>query len=443
MASPQHVTREAFLSNLRESGLLSPTQFTEVIEHLPDSPRGRVLARSLVEMGLLTRYQAEQLLAGRSLGFFLGKYRVLEEIGKGGMGRVFKAIHQTMNRVVALKVLAPHYGRTDRAQRLFTREVQAIARLSHPNIVTAYDAGTVGNRDYLVMEFVDGPSLDLLVRQQGALPVGQACAFIRQAALGLQYAFEQGMVHRDIKPGNLLLGRESDGRGIIKVLDFGLARLVEPSPFEPGTGDSILTRENVVMGTPDFVSPEQARSLHAADIRSDLYSLGCTFYFLLTGDMPFPGGTVLEKLIRHTTDMPVPLARRRPEVPAAVEAIVERLLAKDPKDRFQTPAELAVSLAPFAVDLPVAIARPSSEPAATSPGPDEDLFGPTPEAAPEQVSTLPPNFALTQHSTPLPRRPVVAPTPQDELRRRVLTAVGIAVGVIGALVGLIGLLWGR
>ena len=446
----QSVSREDFLTNLRDSGLLTADQFAEVLTHLPDSPRGRVAARALVEMGLLTRFQAEQLLAGRSLGFFLlGKYRILEELGRGGMGRVFKAIHLTMNRVVALKVLSAHYGRTERAQKLFRREMQAIARLSHPNIVTAYDADLAAGRAYLVMEYVDGPSLDFLVREKGPLPVGQACEFIRQAALGLQFAHEKGMVHRDIKPGNLLLARAAGpgGRCTVKVLDFGLARLNEPDPLKVADGDSILSQDNMVLGTPDYVAPEQARSLHFADIRSDLYSLGCTFYFLLTGQAPFPGGSVMEKLIRHATDMPVPVGKLRREVPLPVATIVGRLLAKKPEDRFQTPGELAAALRPFSLEMPVpvAFAAPPQRPAPRDSDSDEEFFWHRePAESADAGGTVPPSFGMTQHSVELPpRRTVRRRTPEEELRHRVLTAVGIGVGVIGALIGLIALLWGR
>jgi eukaryotic-like serine/threonine-protein kinase len=351
MATP-HVDRQTFLANLRQSGLVSENQLVAVRERLPDTNRGRVIARALVECGLLTKFQAEMLLAGRTGGFVLGQYRILDQLGQGGMGRVFKALHTTMNRVVALKVLAPQLVETDKAQQLFHREMQAAARLHHPNIVTAYDANRVGDRYYLVMEYVDGPNLDRLVRENGPLPVGQACEFARQAALGLQHAHEVGMVHRDIKPANLLLQRfgpqAAERRCTVKILDFGLARLSDPG--EADGPDTIPTRPNVIMGTPDYVAPEQARDLHSADIRADLYSLGCTLYFLLTGRVPFPGGSSLEKLVRHMSLEPVPVEQLRPEVPPGVAAIVRRLLAKRPADRFQTPAELAAALAPYAAE---------------------------------------------------------------------------------------------
>jgi serine/threonine-protein kinase len=348
------IDRLTFLENLRQSGLIPSAQLQEILGQLPETYRGRVIARELVTRGLLTKFQAEMLLAGRTSGFRLGQYRILDQLGQGGMGRVFKAVHQTMNRIVALKVVTSQLVKTEEGRQLFMREVRAAARLMHPNIVTAYDANQIGDRHFMVMEFVDGPNLEQLVRQQGPLPVGQACDFIRQAANGLQFALENHMVHRDIKPANLLVqragGSARDTQCIVKILDFGLARLHQRSPSDEPGPNTILTKENAVMGTPDFLSPEQARDLHKVDIRSDLYSLGCTFYYLLTGRVPFPGGTTLEKLVRHGTEEPTPVESLRSEVPAAVAAMVRRLMAKQPVERFQTPAELAAALTPFAVN---------------------------------------------------------------------------------------------
>jgi serine/threonine protein kinase len=355
MATPS-VDRRTFLANLRHSGLLNADQWPVVAKSLPKTTRGRVVARDLVARGLLTKFQAEQLLAGRTGGFFLGPYRIVEQLGEGGMGRVYKAEHRAFGRIVALKALAPSVLKSDRALELFLREVRAIAQLVHPNIVTAFDADRAANgRYYLVLEYVNGPNLDQLVREGGPLPVGQACAYVRQAALGLQHAHERGLVHRDIKPSNLLLQRTGTGgevHGVVKVSDFGLARLGEGDGDADEVGGTIVTKQNTVMGTPDYLSPEQARDLHLADIRSDLYSLGGTLYFLLTGEVPFPGGTPLQKLLRHSTEETVPVERLRPDVPPAVAAIVRRLMAKKPAARFQVPAEVASALAPFAVDSP-------------------------------------------------------------------------------------------
>lgn len=363
-----HIHRNQFLRNLEKCGLFDHAELREIARTLPSTDRGRVLARYLVQDGTLTKFQAENLLANRTNGFVLGQYKILEELGKGGMGRVFKAEHMTMGRVVALKVLAASLTRTEKARQLFQREVRAAGKLVHPHIVTAFDANRVGERYFLVLEYIDGPTLSSLVRDQGPLPIGQACEFVRQAALGLQHAHALGMVHRDIKPSNLLvqppLGATLEAGGVVKITDFGLARLSdadEPraAPREEASDDSIFAGPQQVMGTPDYLSPEQGRNLDDADIRSDLYSLGCSFYFLLTGEVPFPGGSALEKLVRHATVDAEPVEDLRPAVPARVAGLVRAMMAKDPAARPQTPLELADALEPFAEVRPVVWHRPN------------------------------------------------------------------------------------
>lgn len=357
MSTPQTMDRQTFLANLRQSGLVNGKQLNKVAPHLPPSNQGSAIAQVMVDKGLLTKFQAELLLNGRSTGFHLGQYRILDYLGRGGMGRVFKAEHQTMNRVVAIKVLAPQMVKTPKVQQLFQREVRAAAQLVHPNIVTAFDANQAGDRCYLVMEYVDGPNMEDLVRQHGPLSIGMAAEFIRQVATGLQYAHEMGMVHRDIKPANLLVQRaagNSPGANCqVKILDFGLARLQGCGATKGPGGESIVSEKNQVMGTPDYLSPEQARNLHNVDIRSDLYALGCTFYFLLTGKVPFPGGNTLEKLVRHSTDEAIPLEHIRKDVPRPLLALIRKLMAKDPKDRYQAPMEVALAVAPYAVQGPL------------------------------------------------------------------------------------------
>jgi len=276
------------------------------------------------------------------------RYRVLGLLGQGGMGAVYKAEHRQMGRAVALKVISPALVGSDAAVRRFRQEVQAAARLHHPNIVTAHDADEAGGLHFLIMEFLDGESLDEYLRRKGALPVAEACDYVRQAALGLQHAHEQGMVHRDVKPHNLM--RTPDGR--IKILDFGLARLgrAEDAPSLP-TGpaaSSQLTAAGAVMGTADYMAPEQAGDARSADIRADIYSLGCTLYHLLTGRVPYPDGSAMDKLTRHTAEPPPDLARLRPGLPAGVVAVVRKMMAKDPAARYRTPVEVAAALAPIA-----------------------------------------------------------------------------------------------
>lgn len=435
----QHVDRETFLARLRDSNLLSTEDLDRAVELAADAEQAKSIARLLVKNGLLTRFQAEMVYRGRTDGFILGQYRVLDELGRGGMGRVFKAEHQTMNRIVALKVVAASLMKTERARKLFQREVRAAARLIHPNIVTAYDANHVGDRHYLVMEFVNGPNLQDLVKERGPLSVGQACDFIRQAAIGLQYAHEMGMVHRDIKPSNLLAQRSPGKPCVIKILDFGLARLHEPKDASRKLQDSLPGYEQQVMGTPDYLSPEQARNLHSADIRSDLYSLGCTMHYLLTGQVPFPGGTALEKLVRHGSDAPAPVHELRPDVPPDVSAIVTKLLAKKPGDRYQTPLELAAELTPLAMQgsgsLPQIQLGALGDDLTTGESPWADIFDGDERNA--LISTLPADLALTpmQSSLRLKHRPE-APAAGRRISQKWLT-IGILTGaaIVGFFLG--------
>jgi serine/threonine protein kinase len=288
------------------------------------------------------------------------RYELLEFIGAGGMGSVYKAMHRLMDRVVALKVVNPQLvGRADMVER-FRREVQTAARLNHPNIVTAYDADQAGRTHFFVMEFVDGVGLDRVLGHVGQLTVRQACDYARQAALGLQHAFERGTVHRDIKPHNLMLTPQ----GVVKILDFGLARYASET-FLGGAalGESIhdaateviavrhasdLTPAYFLVGTANYMAPEEGLDARTADIRADVYSLGCTLYHMLAGEVPFPEGNPEEKLRQHLRDRPRPLAALRGDLPAGLPELVERMMAKTPADRYQTPGEVARALAPFA-----------------------------------------------------------------------------------------------
>jgi serine/threonine-protein kinase len=409
MNAPQPVDRKTFLANLRQSRLLSETQLSDTLNELPQTARGMAVARALVEKNLLTRFQAERLLAGRNTGFLLGQYRILDQLGQGGMGRVFKAEHLAMKRLVALKVLAPKLIESERARELFLREVQAAAQLVHPNVVAAFDAGEADGRFFLVLEFVDGPNLDQLVRDQGPLPVSLACEYIKQTATGLQAAHALGMVHRDIKPSNLLLQRwdrrQADSTalteqtpGLIKISDFGLARLHAPGANLAAT---ICVKQNTVMGTPDFLSPEQAHDLHSTDIRSDLYSLGCTFFYLLAGQVPFPSGTAIEKLIRHSSEPLPPVTDFCSDVPAEVIDIIDRLQRKDPEERIQSPRELAEALEPFTAKatLPwMAPPMPSCSSLDTAPTP----IGEAESSSPNVLETSSWGELSALHSTDVP-----------------------------------------
>jgi WD40 repeat protein/tRNA A-37 threonylcarbamoyl transferase component Bud32 len=269
-------------------------------------------------------------------------YEILAELGRGGMGVVYQARQRGRDRVVALKVIRKERLVHPEAARRFRREAQAAARLSHPNIVQVYESDQDGDTHFLAMEYVPGVTLQRLVEQSGPLAVELACDVVRQTARGLQHAAEQALVHRDIKPANLMLVTRAP-RPLVKILDMGVARLYQLRDL-PEDSLTTLTRDGSVIGTPDYIAPEQLEDPHAADTRADLYSLGCTFYFLLSGSVPFPGGTLVQKLDRQRWETPPSVDQLRHEVPAAVAAVVRRLMAKHPDDRYRSPGELAAAL---------------------------------------------------------------------------------------------------
>ncbi|MBN2580034.1 MAG: DUF1080 domain-containing protein [Pirellulales bacterium] len=293
----------------------------------------------------------------------LGEYQLLARLGEGGMGCVFMARHTRLDRIVALKVIARDRVGNPQAAARFEREMQAIGRLSHPNIVQAHDAREIEGTSVLVMEFVEGVDLGDLIRQQGPLPIAEACELARQAALGLQYAHENGLVHRDVKPSNLMLDRE----GRVKILDLGLALLADESAAAEG-----LTSAGHALGTADYVAPEQLADSHGVDIRADIYSLGCTLYHLLTGQAPFSAKQYqrpFEKLVGHVRDAAPDARRLRPDVPPGLAAVLGRMLAKEPDGRFSQPREAAEALAPLAAgaDLVRLVAQSGSDSPPTTP----------------------------------------------------------------------------
>ncbi|MCI0462969.1 MAG: serine/threonine protein kinase [Gemmataceae bacterium] len=315
--------------------------------------QARAFARELIQLGLLTPYQANQLLTGRGPSLAVGPYRILERLGEGGVGQVFKARHRLLHRVVALKLIRPERVTHPTTVGRFQREVQAAAQLDHPNVVRAYDAHEEAGTYYFAMQYVEGADLNRLVKERGPLSVAQACHCIAQAARGLQHIHQNGLVHRDVKPGNLMVTGGSSG-GTVKILDLGLARLNE-SPEEGAERRPALTQLGMVVGTYDYMAPEQARDSRLADARSDLYSLGCTFYFLLTGRPPFPEGGALEKMMHHQLDEPAPVESLRSGVAPEVLAILRKLMAKRPEDRYQIAAEAADALTPFCAEAPAVV----------------------------------------------------------------------------------------
>ncbi|RMF89024.1 MAG: serine/threonine protein kinase, partial [Planctomycetota bacterium] len=335
------VTVERFLDLVARSKLIDPDQLQRTLAQWKeaglnlDEISSKDLAQRFVDTGMLTAWQCEKLLEGRYKGFFLNKYKLLDHLGTGGMSSVYLAEHVLMERRVAIKVLPKQ--RVEDASYLarFHREAQAAAALDHRNIVRAYDVDNDGVNHYLVMEYVEGIDLQRMVRRDGPLPYHKAAEYIRQAAQGLQYAHEHGLIHRDVKPANLLV----DSKGVVKILDLGLARFTEDN--KPSL--TVAHDENV-LGTADYLAPEQAVDSHGVDHRADIYSLGCTLYFCLTGHPPFTEGTLPQRLIAHQKQPPPDIRKDRPDAPQDLVAICMKMMAKKRSKRFQTMAEVAGAL---------------------------------------------------------------------------------------------------
>src|SRR4051794_10878992 len=438
---PAPATREEFLDVVRKSGVLDDESISAFASAAQDSgislDEPVAVAQQMIRDGLLTSYQAKQLLQGKYRRFLVGgKYKLLEPLGAGGMGQVFLCRHIYMNRLVALKVLPIDKLKDSSMLERFYREARAVAALDHPNIVRAYDIDQDVGLDeasprplhYIVMEFVDGASLQELIARRGPMDPTRAAHYMKQAALGLEHAHEAGLVHRDVKPGNLLLDRT----GTLKVLDLGLARF-----FEAGK-ESVTERfdeKNAILGTADYLAPEQARG-ETVDIRADIYSLGATFYFLLTGKAPFEEGTITQKLLWSQTKAPKAILERRPDVPPEIIAVIDKMMAKDAKDRYQTPKEVAEALAPFTqtpIPPPAADEMPRRSLAALSPGsPSQVLLPstPSPRTIPATlVRSGPGSGSNTAVKTVAPKTPAPAPAgpstpvPSPGPRSRSLPAV--------------------
>jgi serine/threonine protein kinase len=338
---PSPASTKALLDLLHNSRLLEEPQLADYLKRLPDLPlEPRAAAQTLVNDGLITAFQARHLLRGRYKGFFLlgGQYKVLKPIGRGGMGTVFLCEHLKLRRLAAVKILPRAQAKDKVSLERFQREARAAAALDHPNIVRVYDVSPSPDLALLVMEYVEGKTLQEIMDREGAIPYGQAVGYAMQAAAGLRHAHERGIIHRDIKPGNLLVDRN----GTVKVLDMGLARFLDK--------DDRLTQDfdgAAILGTPDYMSPEQATAGSRIDSRTDIYSLGATLYALLCGRTPFAGSTS-EKILALQVREPVPAHRVRDEVPEALSAVVARMMAKDPARRYATAAEVIAALAPFA-----------------------------------------------------------------------------------------------
>jgi serine/threonine protein kinase len=340
-----------FLESLAKSHLLSEAELAECRLRFVEGRRGPVAcATDLVERGLLTDWQALQLLSGRA-GFLLGPYVLLERVGKGGVAVVYKARHRGMGHTVALKVFSQHLLRHQVAASRFRRETRVAVMVNHRHVVTGYGSKCFGGKGVLIMEYVNGEDLGRWQKRCGVLPVDWCCEAARQAALGLEHIRQRGLVHRDIKPSNLLAVAASPREmPLVKVADLGAAAL--DLAIAENQGATPLTTINQFLGTPNYVAPEQAMNIRDADHRSDIFSLGCSLFKLLTGELPWKGVSVTDRLVARTREDALPARRFRAELPGELEAVVARMLARDPALRYSTAAEAAVALAPWSMQAP-------------------------------------------------------------------------------------------
>jgi serine/threonine protein kinase len=384
---PAKLSREEFLQNLRDTGLFSAREIDTYLgpqAELEDAD-GDSVAQALIAAGKLTPFQAAAVRERQFEKLVIGNYQVLERLGAGGMGTVYKARHRRMKRVVAIKVLTRSASLSDEFVQRFQREVEAVARLSHPNIVMAHDADEAEAGHFLVMEFVNGRDLATEVQSRGPLPVVEAVDCIRQAARALEYAHGQGIIHRDVKPANLL--REVSG--VVKVADLGLARINNPCG-QPAENASALTQAGTIMGTVDFMSPEQAFGSTNIDHRTDIYSLGCTLYFLLLGRPPYQDPSMMAILLMHR-EAPIPsLCEARKDVPADLDRIFRRMTAKKPAERFDSLTEViraleALPMGPTERDKQILPPNELSEPHS----PTVNLAPPDPNDATRTVAFAP------------------------------------------------------
>jgi serine/threonine protein kinase len=323
-----------------QSGLIDTVALQSCWDKLPEEKRtidaiDRRLARQAVNAGYLTMWQAQQLMTGRASGFKIDRYVLQDLIGQGGMGRVYLAKDSRLSRQVAIKVLSTTRMNNPRAIARFQREAKVGAQLQHENLVRIYDEGESGNIRYLVMEFIEGKNIAHLIAEQGPLAWAPAVRLIRQIALGLEHAQIKGLIHRDVNPSNILVTHD----GIAKLTDLGLAIDL--------ADEANVTRDGATVGTFDYISPEQAKHSREVDTRSDIYSLGCTFYHVLSGRVPFPVPSLAEKLYAHQLHQAEPLHTLVPDIPEGLSRIVSKMMAKKPEDRYSTPLAVAQALEPY------------------------------------------------------------------------------------------------
>ncbi|MBC8350642.1 MAG: serine/threonine protein kinase [Planctomycetes bacterium] len=406
------------------------------------------LADRLVDTTVITRYQADQMLTGRNK-LNLGPYLVTDFIGQGGMGQVFKAVHNVMGRESAVKILPVHKS-TPEAISNFAREIRTQAKLDHPNLVRAYDAGQDGSVHYLVTEYVPGTDLRRLIRSDGPLTMQQAASVMMQSALGLHHAHESGLIHRDVKPGNILVTPE----GVAKVSDLGLAGFMNEGTDDPRAGK--------IVGTADYLSPEQIRNPHEVSNVSDIYSLGCTLYYAITGKVPFPGGTPNSKAQRHLAETPWHPKRFNPEISEEFVEVIADMMEKDPASRIPSAAEVAARLEPWATEVGVSPAPLTKSPWTPPPLPtgaeessqdtdagraeSDELDSGRQESASQWSQGTLSGGAANQETNQVSNRrttsPLPPPLPLAQLPQKTHSDRTAAIAVIASLAALIGIVVG-
>lgn len=430
------VTIEQFIQKLTESGVMLGDEITAFQESYT-ADTAEDFAETLIQNKKLTKYQAQQILQGKSKGLLLGDYLILDTIGAGGMGQVYLAEHRRMGRQVALKTLPESVAKDLQKVKRFQREVRAAAKLSHPNVVTAYDAGEDKGVHYFVMECVDGIDLSQLVKQQGTLPVAQAVNYVLQAAKGLKYAHSKGIVHRDIKPANMLL----DSEGTVKLLDMGLARI---NSLDEEVAEIDLTSTGMVMGTVDYMAPEQAVDTKQADARSDIYSLGCMLHYLLTGKSVYGGDTMVKKIFAHR-DQPIPsLSATHSGIPSALDVLFQKMVAKDPNDRQQSMSEVISELESCGVLEPPHVSA-SSNAVSNAPAFDRSLKDQVNAATltigqPSTRQALTTDEKSTLPSIVLDETIAITGTPSRSKRHKISSPRQLWPIVAGCLLGTVGLI---
>lgn len=318
--------------------------------------------RFLIAKRALTEYQAALVQRGRADGFFIAGYKILEQLGKGQMGGVYKAVHN-FGQIVALKVLPASKAKNQHVLGRFQREARLLTQLDHANVVRAFQVGEGNGVHFIVMEYLEGETLDEVLDRRERLPAGEAARLLVQVLDGLQHLHERRTIHRDVKPANMMLcpptgdtTGDSTWDATLKILDIGLGRELFDDETPEGAIDTQLTQEGSVLGTPDYLAPEQAKDARTADIRADVYSAGCVLYHCLAGRPPFPETNIMTQMVKHATEAPEPLAAVAPDAPKGLQAVLDKMLAKAPEARFQTPAEAAAALKPFATGGAAAVA---------------------------------------------------------------------------------------